>query len=140
MKKICPDQAALCLIQDGMRLQRLFHLGGAGLEDLQQVPVTAFKVFQHLGQLPRCSPDLEPENSADDMIGPGLIGRVEVSGLSRRFEGSDDDPRRIWTQMQDLAVQESGLRQGGSLGSFALRSSDARRCAPVWLRVSFDRS
>ena len=126
MKKIGSDQAALRLVQYGMRLQRLFHLCGARLEDLEQVPVTAFEVLEHFGELPRGSPRLEPKNPADDMVGPGLIGRVEVSGLSRRSEGSDDDPGRIRAQMQDLAVQELGLRQGGSLGSFAVRSSDLR--------------
>ena len=111
MKKICPDQAALRLVQFGMRLQRLFHLCGARLEDLEQVPVTTFEIFEHFGQLLRGSLGLEPKNPVDDMVGPGLVGRVEVSGFSRRFEGPDDDPGRIRAQMQGLAVQELGLGQ-----------------------------
>jgi len=31
----------------------------------------------------------------DDMIGPDLVRWIEVSGLSRRLEGPDDDPGRI---------------------------------------------
>jgi len=119
-----------------MRLQRLFHLCGARLEDFQQVPVTAFEVFEHFGQLSRGSPGLEPKDPADDMVGPGLIGRVEVSGFSRRLEGSDDDPGWIWSQMQVLAVQESGLRQSGPLKSLAVQSSHLGGCAPIWIRVS----
>jgi hypothetical protein len=33
------------------------------------------------------------------MIGPNLIGGIEISGFSRRFEGSDDDPCRIRAQI-----------------------------------------
>ena len=140
VKEVRSDQAALRLVQYGMRLQRLFHLCGARLEDLQQIPVTAFEVFEHLGQLPRGSTGLKPKNPADDMVGPGFVRRVEISGFSRGFEGSDDDPGWIGAQMQDLAVQESGLRQGGSLGSFAVRSSDLRRGVPIWMRVSYGQS
>jgi hypothetical protein len=76
MKKVRSDQAALRLVEYRMRLEHLFHLCGARLENLQQVPVTAFEVFKHLGELPRGSPGLKPKNPADNMIGPGLIGRV----------------------------------------------------------------
>jgi len=38
---------------------------------------------------------IETKNSADNMIGSDLIGWVEVSGLSRRLERSDDDSGRI---------------------------------------------
>ena len=140
VKKIGSDQAALRLVQYGMRLQRLFHLRGARLEDLEQIPVTTFEVLEHFGQLPRGGPGLEPKNPADDMVGPGLVRRVEVSGFGRRLEGSDDDPGRIGAQMQGLAVQESGLRQGGPLASFAVRSSDFRRLRTNWMRVSFGQS
>ena len=66
------------------------------------------------------------------MVGPGLIRRVEVSRLGRRLEGSDDDPAGIRTQMQGLAVQESGLRQRGPLGLFAVRSRDLARLPANW--------
>jgi len=35
---------------------------------------------------------IELKNSADDMVGPSLIGWVEVSGFSRRFKGSERRP------------------------------------------------
>jgi hypothetical protein len=41
---------------------------------------------------------IKPENPIDDVVGPSLIGWIEVSGFSRRFEGSDDDPGRIRAQ------------------------------------------
>ena len=95
MKKICTDQATLRFIQIGMWFERVFHLRRAGLEDLQQVPVTTFEIFEHIAQLLRRCFGIEPKNPVDDVVGPGLIGWIEVSGFSRRFEGSDDDPGRI---------------------------------------------
>ena len=99
MKKIGTDQAALRFIQFGMRHERLFHLCGARLEDIEQVSVTPFEIVEHVAQLLRGSFGIEPKNPADDVVGPGLIGWVEVSGFSRRFEGSDDDPGRIRAQI-----------------------------------------
>ena len=135
VQKVGADQAALRLVEYGMRRQRLFHLRGARLEDLQQVPVTTFEVLEHIGQLARSGVGLEPKYSADDTIGPGLIRRIEVSGFRRRFEGSDDDPGRIGAQVQGLAVQKLGLRQGCSLGSLARRPRDVRRGVPIWRRA-----
>ena len=62
--------------------------------------MAAFEVFEHFGQLLRGSLGIEPKHPVDDMIGPGLVGRVEVSGFSRRLEGPDDDPGRIRAQIQ----------------------------------------
>jgi hypothetical protein len=42
--------------------------------------------------------DIEPKNPPDDMIGPDLVGWVEVAGFGCRFEGSDDDSGRIRAQ------------------------------------------
>lgn len=82
-----------------MWLQRLFHLSGARLEDIEQVPVTTFEIFEHVRQLPFGRFGIEAKNSVDDMIGPDLIGWVEVTGLRRRFERPDDDPCRIRPQI-----------------------------------------
>jgi hypothetical protein len=136
VKKIRSNQAASRLIQYGMRLQRLFHLGGARFEDLEQVPVTTFEIFEHLCQLSRGGLGIEPKNPGDDMVGPSLVGWVEVSGLSRWLEGSDDDPGRIRAQMQVLAIEKLGLGQRGPLGLPAVRSSE-RRCVSSWTAVSF---
>lgn len=99
MKKICTDQAALRLVQFGMRHQRLFHIRSARLEDIDQIPVTTFEILEHVRQLLRGSVGIEPKNSLDDVIGPDLIGRVEVARFSRRLEGPDDDPGRIRAQI-----------------------------------------
>ena len=99
VKKISADQAALRLIQCGMRLERLFHLCGARLENFEQIPVTAFEIFEHVAQLLCSSFGIEPKNPADDMVRPGLIGRIEVSRFSRRLERSDDDSGWIRAQI-----------------------------------------
>jgi hypothetical protein len=62
-------------------------------------PVTTFEIFEHVAQLLRGSFGIKPKNPADDMVGSDLIGWVEVSGFSRRFEGSDDDSGRIRAQI-----------------------------------------
>jgi len=82
--------------------------------------VTTFEIFEHLGELPGGSLGLEPKNPVDDMIGPDFISWIEVSGLSRRLEGPDDDPGWIRAETQGLAIQDAGLRQGGSLGLIEL--------------------
>ena len=95
MKKIGADQAALRLIQFGMRLERLFHLRGARLEEIEQISVATFKIFEHIAELSRGRFGIKPKNPFDNMVGPDLVGWIEVAGFSRRFEGSDDDPGRI---------------------------------------------
>ena len=82
-----------------MRLQRRFHLCRARPEDLKQISVTTLEILEHLSQLPGGSLGLEPKNPVDDMIGPDFVRWIEVSGLSRRLEGPDDDPRRVWPQI-----------------------------------------
>jgi len=123
-----------------MRLERLFHLRRASLEEVEQIPVTTFEIFQHLTELPRGCFAIKTKNPFDDMIGPKLIGGIKIAGFGRRFKGSDDDPGRVGAQVQDLAVQEEGLGQSGSLGSFALRSGQYRGCLPIWMRDSSDLS
>ena len=78
-----------------MRLQRHFHFCCARPEDLKQISVTTFEIFEHLSQLPGGSLGLEPQNSVDDMIGPDFVSCIEVAGLSRRLERPHDDPGRI---------------------------------------------
>ena len=119
-----------------MRRERLFHVGGAPLEDIKQVPVTAFEIFEHVVQLLCGSVGIEPKNPFDDMIGPRLVGRVEIPGLSRRPEGPDDDPGRVRAKVDVLAVQESEVRQKYPLGSVATRSRHWWRCVAFLLRIS----
>ena len=137
VEKIRADQAALRLVQFGMRLERLFHLGGARLEDVEQISVTAFEVFEHVAQLLRGSLGIEPKHPVDDMIGPGLVGRIEVSGLSRRLEGPDDDPGRIRAQIQGLPIQELGLGQGWLPGVARGAIAPIGVAVLIWTRASF---
>ena len=89
-----------------MWLERLLHLCGARFKNIEQIPVATLEVFEHLAQLLRGSFGIEPNNPADDMVGPSLIGWVQVSGFSRRFERSDDDSGGVRAQIQCLAIQE----------------------------------
>ncbi len=119
MKKIRTDQAALRLFNSACG-SNASSISAHASRRCEQIPVTTFEILDHVAQLLRGSCCIELKNSADDMVGPSLIGWVEVSGFSRRFEGSHHDPGGIWTQVQDLSVQELGLRQGGPLGSLAV--------------------
>ena len=87
VKKIRTDQIALCLCQDGMGLQCVFHLDSTRFENLEQVPVTAFEVFEHILQLLFGSVRLEPQNPVDNMIGARLVGRIEVPGSIAGLKG-----------------------------------------------------
>src|SRR6266852_4214498 len=100
VEKIRPDQSALRLIQFSMRFERVFHLFGARLEDIEQISVTAIKIFEHIAQLMRGSFGIKSKNSADDMVGSDLVGGVEVPGFSRWLERSDDDSGGIRAQIQ----------------------------------------
>jgi hypothetical protein len=42
---------------------------------------------------------LELKNPVDNMIGPSLIGWIEIAGFGRRLERPDDDPRRVRTKV-----------------------------------------
>ena len=69
-----------------------------------QISVTAFEIVEHVRQLLCSGVGIEPKYPVHDMIGANLVGGVEVSGFSCRFEGPDDDPRRIRAQIQVLAI------------------------------------
>lgn len=103
-----------------MRFERVLHLGGARFKNVEQVPVAACEVFEHLAQLLRGSFGIESKHPVNDMIGADLVSWVEVTGLSRWFEGPDDDPGRIRAQIEALTIHELGLGQRCSLGAIAL--------------------
>ena len=48
VEKISPDQSTLRLVQWSMRFERVLHLSGACFKNVEQVPVTACEVFEHL--------------------------------------------------------------------------------------------
>jgi len=83
-----------------MRVERLFHFRCARLKNFEQVSVPATEVLEHLAQLLHRRFGIKPKHPANDMIGTDLVGRVEVSGLSRWLEGPYDDPRRIRAKVQ----------------------------------------
>ena len=61
--------------------------------------MTTFEIFQHLTELSRGCFAIKTKNSFDNMIGPKLVGRIEIAGFGRRLKGSDDDPGRVGTQV-----------------------------------------
>jgi hypothetical protein len=61
--------------------------------------MTTFEIVEHVAQLLGGSFGVEPKYPADDVISPNLIGRVEVTRFSCRFEGSDENPSRVRTQI-----------------------------------------
>ena len=130
VEKISPDQSALRLRQLSMRFERVLHIGGARFENFEQIPVAACEVFEHFVQLLRGGFGIEPKHPVNDMIGTDLVSRVEVARLSRRFEGPNDDPGRVWAQIEALAIYEFGLGQRCSLGAIEL---DLCRCR--WMTI-----
>src|SRR5713226_1598600 len=79
VEKVRADQAPLRPVQFGMLLERRLHLCSACLENIEQVPMATFEVLEHVAQLLRGSVGIEPKNPVDNMVGPDLIGCVEVS-------------------------------------------------------------
>ena len=82
-----------------MRFERVFHIRGARLENIDQIPMAAFEIVEHVVQLLCGGFGIEPNYPANDMIGPNLIGGIEISWFSCGFEGSDDYPCRIRAQI-----------------------------------------
>ena len=69
----------------------------------------ALEILQDIGELAGNGYRIECENPVDDMIGPCLVGRVEITGFSRRLERANNYPRGVWAQIERLPVQESSL-------------------------------
>jgi hypothetical protein len=81
------------------------------------------------------------------------VGLLEQPRLSPGIHVSDGDggaprPRSV-AGLKGLTTTLVGsgrrykfwrFRNRVSLGSFALRSADQRRCVSIWIRISFDRS
>ena len=100
VEKVGPDQSKLRLAQWSMGVERLLHFRCARFENFEQVSVPAPEVLKHLAQLLHGRFGIKPKHPANDMIGTDLVGRIEVSGLSRWLEGPYDDPRRIRAKVQ----------------------------------------
>ena len=68
-----------------------------------------FEVFQNIYQLALGFFLGHSENTIDNVVGPGLVSRIEVSRLRCRFEGPDNDPCRVWPEMQGLSIEKLWL-------------------------------
>ena len=115
VQEIRADQIPLRFRKNRMRLQRPLHLDGTPLEDLEQVPMATFEVFQYVGKLLFSAIGVEAQYSTDDVIGARLVGGLEIPGLRRWLERPHHDPGRVRPQIQGLSIQEHGLRQSDPL-------------------------
>ncbi len=102
--------------KSAVRREGFFHFVGTELKRLQQVAVPALEVLQHIRQLAGRGLRVERENALDDMIGPRLVGRVEISRFGRRLERAHDHAGGVGTQIESLPIEKGGL-QGGALRS-----------------------
>ena len=82
-----------------MRCESLFHLRGAAFEYIEKIAMPAFKIFEHVAQLLQAGFGIELKYPVYYVVGPGLIGWVEIPRFSRRLERTHDDPGGIWTQI-----------------------------------------
>ena len=113
IEKIGADELALDLCERSMIGQRIFHLRGARLEGLQQIAMAAEEILQNIGQLTVRCLGIEREHTFDDMVGTGLVGRIEITRLRGRLERPNDHARRIGPQMKGLAIEKREFRQDG---------------------------
>src|SRR5450631_1887480 len=78
-EKISADQLALELRKGSMGRESFLHFLGARLERLQQVAMSALEIVEHVGELGGDGFGIERKNPIDNVIGPYLIGGVEVA-------------------------------------------------------------
>ena len=74
LRKYAPISRRWLMLNSACGSKRLFHLSGARLEDVEQVSVTPFEIFEHFAELLRGSLGVEPENSVRQYDWPGLVG------------------------------------------------------------------
>jgi hypothetical protein len=91
---------------------------------LPQIPVPPLEGIEHVAQLLFGSLGIETKHSANNIIGPNLIGGVEISRFCCRFERSNENPCWIRAQIQALAINESELGQRGFLHLLEAASRD----------------
>ena len=92
IEKVGPHQLPLHLGERSMIGKRLLHLLSAYFERLQQIAVAPQKILQHVGQLSGGGRGIEREHPLHNMIGAGLVRRIEIARFGCRFEWTNDDP------------------------------------------------
>ncbi len=76
----------------------------------------ALEILQHVCQLLCRLICIEIEDALDDMIGPRLVGGVEVARFGRRLERAHDDARGVGAQIERLPIHKCGLQRCASVG------------------------
>ena len=92
MQEIRADQAALLLAEARVIGKGFFHFDGARLEGVEQVPMAALEIVEHVGELQCHRRRVERQHAIDDVVGAGLVGGIEVARFGRRLEGTHDAP------------------------------------------------
>ena len=108
VKKVGTDQPPLFRRELHVCRNGIFHVIGARIEHLLEVPVPALEVLEDIVQLGGRRFGVEREDALDDVIGSRLVGRVEVSRFRRRLELAHDDSRGIRAQLRALSLQKLG--------------------------------
>jgi hypothetical protein len=109
VEKIGTDKPALHQAESGMIGKGPLHFVGAGLELSKQIGVSSLEVFQDIRKLRRRVLGAQGQNTVNDMIGPGLVGGIQIARFRGRLERPHDDPRRIRPKIESLPVQELDL-------------------------------
>ena len=73
--------------------------------------MSSLEVLQDIRQLGRRVLAAQGQDTVNNVIGPALVGGIEVSGFGGRLERPHDNPGRIGTKIESLTVQELDLRQ-----------------------------
>ena len=92
-----------------MGRKRVFHFVGTRFEGVEQIAMAALEVLKDVGAVAARHLRIERQDPVDDMVRPGLVGRVEVARFDRRLEGPHDHPGGIGAQMQRPAGSGMGL-------------------------------
>src|SRR5436190_21023543 len=111
VEEVGADELALDLGKGAVRGEGLLHLVSAKLETLQQVAVPAIEILQHVRQLVCRLICIKTEDALDNMIGPRLVGGVEVARFGRRLERAHNDARGVGAQVKRLPIQKCGVQR-----------------------------
>ena len=92
-----------------MRIEGLLHFRGPRVEAIEQVTMPPLEILEHICELLSSGLGIKAQYTVDDMIGAGFVGAIEIPRLGGRPEWTDNDARRVWTQIQRLAIEEHRL-------------------------------
>jgi hypothetical protein len=84
----------------------VLHFDGTRFEDLKQVSMSALKILKDVGELAGDRIGIKSQDPVDDMVRPGLVGRIEIARFGRWLERPHDHSGGVGAQIQGLTIQE----------------------------------